>query len=241
MLGTGAQQRLKAAGFSPGPIDGVFGTRSYAALLSFAARRDLGADGIKMASICAVMFPEYDISDTANSLAQFLATCSHETGNFTQFAECLYYTHVDQLLKTWPHRFLSRDDATYYLKKPRELADHVYGYKARHGTPGDLGNRPGTNDAYDMRGGGWIQTTGYANYLNAQKVTGLPLVAHPELMHDPLTSIEPACAYWKAVGCNELANADPTGMKARVKVNGGTIGLQDVLQRVPRLVKVIAG
>ena len=120
--------------------------------------------------------------------------------------------------------------AVAYLRNPQKLAEKVYG--------GRFGNPPGR--AYDYRGGGWIQTTFLANYQAAQNVTGLPLVAHPELLHDPLTSIEPACAFWKGRGCNELAAADPGGIKARVRVNGGNIGLDDVLARTARIRKVIA-
>lgn len=223
------QQRIKDAGYDPGPVDGDWGMRTCRALLSYATRRDLGDFGIKAGAICATMFPKYGITDSPDALAQFLATTSHETGDYTVFAENLYYTTPSRLVQNWPSRF-NLVTAMAYLRNPQKLAEKVYG--------GRFGNPPGR--AYDYRGGGWIQTTFLANYQAAQEVTGLPLVAHPELLHDPLTSIEPACAFWKARGCNELAAADPSGKKARVRVNGGNIGLDDVMARTPRIRKVIA-
>lgn len=223
------QQRLANAGFDPGPVDGKPGARTYAALLSFVARRNVGDFGVKAGSILATMLPKYGITEAPGRLAQFLATTSHETDDYTAFAESLYYTTPARLVKNWPSRF-NLASAMLYLRNEKKLAEKVYG--------GRFGNPPGR--AYDFRGGGWIQTTFYANYLAAQKVTNLPLTVHPELLHDPLTSIEPACAYWKGVGCNELADADPSGRRSRVKVNGGTIGLEDVLARTARITKLLS-
>lgn len=54
MLSTGArgtdvtrlQQQLKAAGFNPGGVDGVFGRKTRAAVLAYQHARGLGADGV---------------------------------------------------------------------------------------------------------------------------------------------------------------------------------------------------
>ncbi|MFM9470032.1 hypothetical protein ACKI1K_46490, partial [Streptomyces scabiei] len=70
-----------------------------------AAQRDLGDFGIKAGAICATMFPKYGISDTLDRLVQFLATTSHETGDYTVFAEDLFYTSPARLVKNWPTRF----------------------------------------------------------------------------------------------------------------------------------------
>lgn len=234
------QTALKSAGFDPGNLDGDFGTKTTRALLRYVSRGRASSDFYeKAAPIAATMLKRHGIAVNRDSLAQFLATTPHETGDYTRFAENLFYTTPALLVKNWPRRFPNIAAATPFLRNPKKLAEAVYGYEYRHGTKGDLGNRKGTTDAYDMRGGGWIQTTGFANYSNAAKVTGLPLVEHPELLHDAFTSIEAACAYWKGVGCNELATADPTGRKSRVRVNGGTIGLDDVLQRTARNLIVV--
>lgn len=233
------QSALLKAGYDPGAIDGAPGmsdprrppdVRTMRALLSFAAQRDLGEFGARAGLICATILPKYAITASRDALAQFLANTAHETGNYTVFAENLYYTTPAVLVKNWPTRF-NLASALLYLRNPAKLAERVYG--------GRYGNRPGTSDAFDMRGGGWIQTTFRANYEEAQRVTGLPVATHPELMHDPYTSIEPAAAYWQKRSCNELADQDHSGRSSRVRVNGGTIGLDDVVKRVVRMLMVV--
>jgi putative chitinase len=224
------QRAIASAGFSPGPIDGKPGTLTYAGLLCVAAQRNLGSDGVKFGQLWSTMVPKYDIDDEAWRLIQFLANTEHETGGFTRFEENLTYTNPARLVKIWPSRF-NLASAALYVRQPKKLAEKVYG--------GRFGNPPGR--AWDYRGGGWIQTTFYDNYAAAQKVTGLPLLDHPELLHDPLTSLEPACAYWKGRGCNQLADSDRSGRAARVRVNGGTIGLEEVMATVTRLSRIVKG
>ena len=57
-----------------------------------------------------------------------------------------------QIRKVWPHR----KEAVQFAGKPRELANSVYGSR--------LGNRPGTDDGWNFRGGGVDQLTGRMNY-----------------------------------------------------------------------------
>lgn len=57
-----------------------------------------------------------------------------------------------RILQVWP----SRPEAVQFAGKPKALANSVYG--------GRLGNRPGTDDGWDYRGGGVDQLTGRDNY-----------------------------------------------------------------------------
>lgn len=222
------QTNLLKLGFDVGKVDGMPGTLTYKGLLGAAAQRDLGPLGAKLGQLCSVMFPKYQIDETEHRLAQFIGNTVHETSGYTTFEENLTYTSPARLVKIWPSRF-NLATAALYIRQPKKLAEKVYG--------GRYGNPPGK--AWDYRGGGWIQTTFYDNYKQAQLVTGLPLLEHPELLHDPLTSLEPACAFWKAKGCNGLADEDITGHLARKRVNGGTIGMAEVVANVARLRRIV--
>lgn len=223
------QAALHAAGLYAGAIDGAPGPKTYAGALLGAGAPAGGDFATKAGAILATIVPQYQIDLSRDRLAQFLANTSHETTGYTVFAEDLNYSTEARLMKLWPSRFPTRADATPFLRSPSKLAEKVYG--------GRFGNPIGR--AFDFRGGGWIQTTFYANYLAAEQITHLPLTAKPDLLHDPYTSIEPACAFWKGKGCNELADADTTGQKARLKVNGGTIGLAEVQAGVTALLRIV--
>lgn len=44
-----------------------------------------------------------------------------------------------------------------------------------------LGNRPGTEDWFNLRGRGYVQITGYRNYHLFSQLLGVDLIANPEL------------------------------------------------------------
>jgi len=235
-----SQTALARRGFDPGPIDGAPGVRTYAAALSYVARRPLGEFGTRAGATLATMIPKYGVNSSADALAQFFANTCHETGGYRVFAEGMAYS-AKRLMEVWPTRFPTLKSAIPYAwdasdpdREDIALANYVYG-----GRLGNEDNGTADMDGWNFRGGGWIQTTGKDNYRRAQAVTGLPLLTCPELLHDPITSIEPACAFWKGVGCNSLAVIDTTGRAARIKVNGGTIGLNDVMKDTARILQVI--
>lgn len=114
-------------------------------------------------------------------VAYVMATAYHEVGkNLVPIRENLYYTSASRIQKVWPRRFPTIASAQPYVKAAVKLANKVYN--------GRLGNREGTNDGWDYRGGGWVQTTGRELYAKVSRLTGIDLVGNPELILAPATS-----------------------------------------------------
>jgi putative chitinase len=100
-------------------------------------------------------------------LAQFLAQCAHETGNFASLTE--YGGSLD----------FRKYDPKYAPKKAKELGN----------------NKPG--DGALFKGRGFIQLTGRWNYTQAGKALGLPLDKNPKLVERPDIAAKTSLWFWK--------------------------------------------
>ncbi|EJN11867.1 putative chitinase [Bradyrhizobium sp. YR681] len=103
------------------------------------------------------------------------------------------------------------------------LFNRVYGV----GNPAKVRefNNTGPNDGWLYRGGGMMQATGKSNYARLEKKTGLPLVAHPELLHQPDSAFVAAYLEWGQDGrCNAAADRDDVKGVRRI-INGGENGI----------------
>ncbi|WP_354131341.1 hypothetical protein [Bradyrhizobium sp. RT4b] len=88
-------------------------------------------------------------------------------------------------------------------------------------------NNTGANDGWLYRGGGMMQATGKSNYAAMSKKTGLPLVEHPELLHQPDSAFTAAYLEWAQGGrCNAAADRDDV-VAVRKIINGGSNGLAE--------------
>ncbi len=211
------QQRLADADWYQGAIDGWFGRRSYAALLSAVAGADLGEPGLTLGEGCAAHLPGAAI-DQPLRLAHFLSQTATETGGFVSLEENLTYSAA-RLRKVWPKRFPDDKATKGYAKNPEALANFVYG--------GRLGNGPAASgDGYRYRGRGLIHLTGRSNYAERQGETGIPLVAAPELAAEPAKAVLLACRYWMAKSINAIADRNDI-IAVRKAVNGGLNGIED--------------
>lgn len=83
-------------------------------------------------------------------------------------------------------------------------------------------------------GRGFIQLTWRANYDKYGKLLGLDLVANPDLVAQPMTASRVLAAFFSANGIDKAANAKDWA-KVRKLVNGGTIGLDRMLQVIKNL------
>ena len=226
---TRMQQRLADAGFYRRTVDGRLGPRTYSALFSFVANRELGDKGVAIGEGCVAFLPAAAI-DTEMRLAHFVSQTATETGGFKALEENLSYS-AKRMMAVFPKRFPTLLSTAGLVNNPRPFALKVYG--------GRLGNAaPPSGDGFTFRGRGLIQLTGRDNYKARAKETGLPLVDHPEIASDPKTSVQVAALYWKSRGINGPADADDV-REVRRLVNGGFNGLDEARAFLARAKRVL--
>jgi putative chitinase len=180
----------------------------------------LGIDG-KWLEPLLKTFEKYEIN-TPRRQAAFIGQCGHESASFKVLQENLNYS-AKGLVATWPSRFPNIDFASEYERKPERIANKVYGGRA------DLGNTE-DGDGWRFSGKGLIQLTGRNNYKTCGDALGVDLIANPELLIEPEYAALSAGWFWNKRGLNALAdNEDWTTITKRI--NGGTHGLQDRIDR----------
>lgn len=162
--------------------------------------------------------------------AAFIGQCGHESANFTKLEEGLSYS-AERLMKVWPRRFPTLEAAQKYARNPKALANNVYANR--------MGNRDeASGDGYRFRGRGCIQLTGHSGYFHAGKWLGVDLVKEPDLVLTPQYAALTAGWFWATHNCNKFADhRDWTGLTK--KINGGTHGLDDRIQRTDRALAVL--
>lgn len=232
---TRTQTKLNAAGYSPGGIDGKPGRMSYTALFAHQAGRQADAVIRAIGQEAAIALPAYQIDQSAERLAEFLAETANETGGFTRFEENLRYS-AKRLMAVWPSRFKTLAAAQAYAWDPSDpdrediaLANLVYGSR--------MGNQlDGTDDddGWDNRGRGMLQHTGAAEYAVLKARLGL----EPDDVADPAKSVLAACDFMQRAKTMQFVDrGDFRG--ARRSVNGGYIGVEEVATRRARSLKVL--
>lgn len=102
----------------------------------------------------------------------------------------------------------------------------------------DLGNvRPGDGELF--RGRGLLQITGRANYKACGDALGIDLVGNPSLLEQPDLAARASAWWWKAHGCNEIADAGDFKRLTRI-INGGLNGYSDRLAYYERAKDILA-
>lgn len=141
------------------------------------------------------------ILDNGQRLSHFMGQFGGETNGGVIGRESLTYTTVAAIRSAWKVRASKHTDAwikANLLRKPIELGDWAYG--------GRMGNRKGTSDGYDYRGGGFLQTTGRSAVEDYCRKCGIPI--RPDILDDHAATLQFACVEWQESGCNELADAN---------------------------------
>jgi peptidoglycan L-alanyl-D-glutamate endopeptidase CwlK len=234
------QRLLKARGFDPGAIDGVFGAGTEAAVFAFQRSEGLLADGIvgprtagilgrgkpgklpsalKQATpaVVSTMFPHTPLGNIKRNLPHVLAALG-KSGLHDRMMILMALATIRAETESFEPIAEGR---SRYNSSPNGHPFDLYDKRR------DLGNR-GTPDGERYRGRGYVQLTGRFNYGKYGKVIGLGsrLLSEPELASDPKVAGELLAAFLKPQERrikDALTKGDYAG--ARRIVNGGTHGI----------------
>lgn len=176
---------------------------------------------IIMAGLLNKLCPMYGIV-TKDVFHEFFANVCQESGEFSHKTENMYY-RAETIVKTWPSRFKNVAAAAPYAKNPKALANFVYG--------GRMGNKPGTDDGWNFRGGGFIGLTGRYVYNEFRIYKGHKTVEETaEYTRGSDYGALDSALWFFCVLKDLMDEADRDEFIGIVKeINGGTIGLKDRL------------
>lgn len=183
---------------------------------------------LKLSSVVMLEIPSVSQKFGINTplrLAHFLAQCSHESGDFKAVRENLNYS-AEGLRKIFGKYFPTDAMAAQYARQPEKIANKVYANRMGNGNEA-------SGDGYNYRGRGYIQLTGKENYASFDKVVDEDILAAPDLVATkyPLMS---AAFFFNKNGlwsiCDKGDSIDVVTMVTK-RVNGGTIGLEDRINK----------
>ena len=163
-------------------------------------------------------------------LAHFLSQVAHESGNFKVLHENLNYS-ASGLLKVFP-RYFNATTAAQFARKPQLIANRVYANRIGNGNEA-------SGDGWNYRGRGYLQVTGRANYKAFSEYIGEDCEKNPDFIATkyPLDS-----ALW-FFDRNKLWTLCDKGEEnvpiVSRRVNGGTNGLQDRLNKFRSFIKYL--
>jgi putative chitinase len=125
----------------------------------------------------------------------------------------------------------------YWLKEQGDEAYFSENYEWRD----DLGNNQ-AGDGAKFAGRGLVQVTGRSNYVKVAKATGMDCLNNPSILAEYPGALIGSLVWWKENDMNALCDKglDDEDVKAVCKrVNGGTKGLNDRLNRSDKLKLII--
>lgn len=139
---------------------------------------------------------KYQIN-TAKRFSAFIAQLTHESGSFT---------YVEEIASGKDYEY--RKDLGNLEPEALEIAHK---------------NKSTTGKFY--KGRGFIQITGFYNYVSCGEGIGLDLKNNPYLLKEYTAAVESACWFWDTHNCNSLADVDDI-VKITKVINGGFNGLE---------------
>jgi putative chitinase len=127
------------------------------------------------------LFAQHGITKDIH-IVHMMAQFNHECGRGHDMTESLNYK-PSALLGQWPSHFTQAQATAYGRTAEHPANQKMIGILAYGGRMGNA--PPPSEDGYNYRGRGLIQTTGKDGYAELAALTGLDLVASPQLVTDP--------------------------------------------------------
>lgn len=196
---------------------------------TFQKENGLVADGIIGKKTLLKMKEVFKVPNN-EALAHFIGNTFHETGGYKVTQENLNYS-AKGLLATFPKYFKTLEQANKVARNPEAIANIVYGGRMGNTSPGD---------GWKFRGRGVLQTTGKINYGLLGKWLGVDLLASPDLVATKY-AWQSALFYFNSNNLWKIASTvtDESIRKVRKAVNGGSIGLTDVTEKVKEFYSIL--
>lgn len=176
-----------------------------------------------------LILPKYEI-DTPERVAAFIAQCAHESLDFTVLKENLHY-RAATLQKVFPKYFPTPEVAIEYANQPEKIANRVYANRMCNGDEH-------SGDGYQYCGRGLIQLTGKENYTKFAADVEMKMEVAIPYLETFEGALESACWYWKEHNLNSIADEQDMVTLTR-RINGGTNGLDDRINRYDEALKIL--
>lgn len=169
---------------------------------------------------------------TPARLEMFLATCLHESLDFTRLEENMNYS-AEGLVKTWPGRF-DAARAARYARQPEKIANYVYALRGGNGDEA-------SGDGWRHRGAGLIHLTHKVNHQACATYFGKKLADMSAWLRTPEGAALSAAWFWSTRGCNDYADHDDfDGVCDIVNIGRKTSAQGDAIGYVNRLARLRA-
>ena len=137
-------------------------------------------------------------------------------------------------MNTWPKRF-NAEKAAACERKPELIANVVYSNRMGNGDEA-------SGDGWKYRGRGILQITGHDNYLQFSKDTfgDDRILNTPDLLETEEYAVKSACWFWQRNHLNDLSDKNDI-KNVTIRINGGTVGLDDRQARYNRILPILKG
>ena len=200
-------------------------------LKSLQEKIGVGADGAFGPGTMKKAMEFYEL--TPVRAAHFFAQTAHETGGFKAFSENLNYSA--QGLQGIFGKYFPGDLEESYARNPEKIANRVYALRMGNGDEK-------SGDGFKFRGRGALQLTGKDNYKAFSDYLKKPeIMTNPDLVATTY-SFESAIFFFDKnklwAICDKGIN-DEAILALTKRINGGTHGLADRLEKTKKYYKYV--